>query len=314
MKFSKIIGPSDGEDAKKLIEDSATYLSAVFSELSARWDISIFGSALGGDPLLMQLVAPLPHYCDLTGYSYGKLSPGCEKANRKTSIALPLNEEDLTAVIKAKEFKAKYRQILTTAATDGKAYYWAPDFVLSKSKVGVRLLINHEGQHAALSHPNRRGYRIPELWNIAIDFKANFNTFEDLRARKIRNPEVVFKELGDFITLDEYCAFVKDPYHPPEKLIKAGPVFGIQKMLEPNYIENAEDVPFLLYAEPNLTGDLLQPEVIYEHILNLVPHCKECGKKFCYKKSEEYKELELKLEKLIQENVKTYETKKEMSM
>lgn len=308
MIYSKIIGENNTEETKRLVQKSQEYLSDIFAELSTAWTNQAFGSRLGGDPFLMQLVMPLPHYCDLTGYLYAPIDRSFQRVSRKMDVAIPLNKEDNEIITKKREFKSKYPQIMNTAGTNGKIFYWAPDFLLSKSKVGVRLLINHEGMHAGLLHPKRRMHRSPALWNICIDYKANFNLFEDLRARGIHRPEEKFKELGDYITLNEYSQFVRDPYNPPPKMEELSPTGSLKRMLDPDYVDKEVKNPFLLYADPNLSGDMLQPESIYAYLMSQAPICKKCGKQFCYKKSEEYKDLESKLTKIREQNVKTFGT------
>lgn len=309
MKFARVIGEVDSEEKEQLVIKCQGYLSDIFAELSTGWNTNLFGSGMGGDPLLMQLVAPMPHYCDLTGYNFLPLKKAYDKAIRKTDLFLPLNEEDIDIIRKVKEYKAKYKQIIDTAATDGKVFYWAPHFVLSKSKIGVRLLIGHEGTHAALLHPNRRGYRRASLWNIAIDFKSNFNVIEDLRARKFNRPEKVFKELADFVNLEDYASFVRDPYSPPSVMLPFSPRTAIQRMISPGYVEIDHNDPIALYAEPNLIKEMRQPEVIYDYLMSQAPRCEECGKMFCYKVPEDVQEMKIKLKKIQDNNAKEYGTK-----
>jgi hypothetical protein len=310
VKFSRIIGEVDTKEKEEVVYKCQDYLSEVFTELSTGWDITLFGSRIGGDPLLMQLVAPMPHYCDLTGLNFAPLKKAYNKIDRKNDLNLPLSEEDVETLIRVKEYKQKHPQIIDTAATDGRVFYWAPQFVLSKSKIGVRCLVGHEGNHAALLHPNRRGHRIPSLWNISIDFKANFNVIDDLRSRKFKKPELLFKELADYVTLEEYAAFVRDPYNPPDKMLPFSPRFALQKMLEPNYVEVGYEDPTVLYAEPHLRDEMRQPEVIYDYLMRQVPRCEECGNLFCYKVPDDVRELKKKVRKIQEQNAKEYGTGK----
>lgn len=314
MKFSKIIGKIDSDEKKQLVDKCQSYLSEVFAELSTGWDINLFGSKIGGDPLLMQLVAPMPHYCDLSGFDYIPIKKACKKIEKKIELYLPLTKEDEENLVKKQEYNRQFPQIIETAATDGKVFYWAPQFVLARSKLGVRLLIGHEGMHAALLHPNRRGHRIPSLWNIAIDFKANFNVIDDLRARRFRYPEGLFRELADFISIDEYAAFIRDPYNPPAKMLPFSPRFIIERSLRSDYLESSYEEPTILFAEPNLKDELRQPEAIYDYLLKQVPKCEDCGNLFCYKVPEDVKEMKLKLKKIQEQNAKEYGTGKNLQM
>jgi hypothetical protein len=314
VKFTKIIGEIDSKEKEHLVNRCQGYLSEVFAELSTGWNMNLLGSKVGGDPLLMQLVAPMPHYCDITGIDLIPLRKAFDRTDRKDDLNLPLNEEDLASIIRYREYKKKYPQIVETAATDGKVFYWAPQFVTAKSKLGVRCLVGHEGMHAALLHPNRRGHRIPSLWNISIDFKANFNTIDDLRQRGFKRPEVLFKELADYVTLEDYAQFVRDPYNPPEKMLPFSPRSAIQRMLAPDYVDSNYVEPTVLYAEPNLHKDMSQPEVIYDHLMRQVPRCDECGKLFCYKVPEDVQEMKRKLKKIQEHNAKEYGTGKKVQV
>lgn len=293
MKFSKVIGPIEG--AENIIADAERYMTEIFSELSTGWEMNAMGSRLGGDPILMQLVSPMPHCADLTGWGFKQIEKDANRVRRKMNIGIRLDTADIVSLKKETDYKRQYPQIMRTAGTDGRMFYWAPDFILRKSKVGVRHLINHEGFHAQLMHPERRGSRIPALWNIAIDYKAQWNIFEDLRARKIRNIEDSFRELGEFITLKEYVQFVKDPYSPPRKMTAVGPTWQLRRMLADDYIEIEPAETFLVYGDPYLTKEMHQPEDLYQFLFNQAGRCPRCNKQFHYRKSEEYRELEVKV-------------------
>lgn len=312
MKFSKIIGEVDTKEKEQLVENCQNRLSEIFSELSIGWDQKLLGSQMGGDPLLMQLVAPMTHYCDLSGFNYLPIKLAYKKIAKKLELNLPLSEEDEEVVIKRNEYKKKYPQIIDTAGTNGKVFYWAPQFVLSRSKIGIRLLVGHEGMHAGLFHPKRRGTRIPSLWNIAIDFKSNYNLLEDLRIRGFRRPEETFKELADFVNLEDYAAFVRDPYNPPEKMKPFSPRTSLERILEPNYLTTDYNDPIVLYAEPNLRKELRQPEAIYDYLLKQAPVCKKCGNMYCYKLPEDVQEMKRKLEKIQEQNAKEHRNTKKM--
>ena len=312
MKLSKIIGSTNSNNETKLISDSQGYLSQIFTELAAGWETNIFGSKIGGDPLLLQLVAAMPHYCDLTGYNYLPIKKAYSRASKKLELNEALSDEAEKAILANREYNIKYPDIIDTAATDGNVFYWAPHYVLSKSKFGIRLLIGHEGTHAELLHPNKRGSRIPGLWNISIDFKSNYNVISDLRARKFRNPEQLFKELSDFVSLEDYASFIRDPYNPPQKMIPFSPKYSLEMMLNPNYVDLDDELPTILFAEPNLKEDMLRPEAIYNYLLEQVPKCDECGRLFCYKVPEEIKKIKKQIKEIQDHNAKKYGTEKRM--
>jgi len=60
-----------------------------------------------------------------------------------------------------------------TAATDGKRYYYHPDFVNKLDDAELNFLTAHETLHPALGHLWRRGSRDPVIWNHAADYCIN---------------------------------------------------------------------------------------------------------------------------------------------
>lgn len=245
MKFEKVIGNFKPEVIKKAEEN----LSSVFSDLCLSYDNYSIGTCLGGDPLVFNLLFSVPHICTDT---LGK--------GRK----------------------------LKTAATDGKNYYWNPEFINKlcegKSKIGLRIVSSHEAWHAIYMHPQRRGIRIPSLWNIAVDFKVNATILEDFRIRgSNRDVEKIFRDnLGDFITLEEYAQFLKDPFNPPARIAHLNPMRTLY--MTPEELDQYDkQYPPMYFADANLPADMKRPENIYDYLYKLLPRCPECGKVGQYK-------------------------------
>ena len=59
------------------------------------------------------------------------------------------------------------------AATDGKRIYLSPSRFMTKAPADKLFIYAHEVLHCTLSHPQRRGNRNPEVWNIAADIVVN---------------------------------------------------------------------------------------------------------------------------------------------
>jgi hypothetical protein len=295
MKFHKILGKCDPQ----IITEAEGMLSSTFTELAMGYKTKAFGSKLGGDVFLHQLISPLKHICDARGIEF---NVECEKMHAEFE-AENVPEEQRDAIIAAlkKQFGNK---LLYTAATNGSIFYWAPQFIIKQSKIGLRLIVGHEGWHSIYMHPSRRGSRNPALWNIAVDFKVNFTLMDDLRLRDFRHPEEVFqKELGDFITLKEYGGFLKDPFNPPAKLALWNPTLSMkhtmERMANPGYKNPDDKEPKSLYfAEPQLADDMKRPENIYDYLFNQIPKCSTCGKIGVWKKPEAYKKLEKQLKEM----------------
>jgi len=75
---------------------------------------------------------------------------------------------------------------LTTAATDGRRFYYNSRFIQMLKTKEVEFLVGHEVLHVVYDHLGRRDNRDPEFWNIAADYAVN----ADLKRHKV----------GDFIT------------------------------------------------------------------------------------------------------------------
>lgn len=75
---------------------------------------------------------------------------------------------------------------LSTAATDGRRFYYNSRFVMMLKQKEVEFLVGHEVLHVVYDHLGRRIDRDPEIWNIANDYTVN----ADLKKHKV----------GEFIT------------------------------------------------------------------------------------------------------------------
>lgn len=75
---------------------------------------------------------------------------------------------------------------LTTAATDGRRFYYNSRFINMLKTKEVEFLVGHEVLHVVYDHLGRRDNRDPEIWNIADDYAVN----ADLKRHKV----------GEFIT------------------------------------------------------------------------------------------------------------------
>lgn len=187
---------------------------------------------------------------------------------------------------------------IPTAATDGKRYYWSPKFVIKTSRIGLRLICSHEAWHALYMHPQRRGSRLPKLWNIAVDYIVNNTAMEDLKARRL-DPQTVFtKNLGRYMTLDQYSQLLKDPFKPIPGFEDINPMTDAnssdEKLPLPNEdreltseekktLERKEKGVKFFFADPDLSEDMKSPEKIYDMLYALLPKCPKCGRIGYYK-------------------------------
>jgi len=187
---------------------------------------------------------------------------------------------------------------MPTAATDGKRYYWNPKFILKQSRIGLRIVCAHEAWHAIYMHPQRRGSRLPKLWNIAVDYIVNGTVMEDFKARKMDPADNFQKHLGKFMTLAQYAEMLKDPFAKQKGFDEIDPLADtsapVVELPGPNVdrdltleeqkeLERREKVVRFYYADPNLEDDMKRPEKIYDFLYNLLPKCPKCGSVGVYK-------------------------------
>lgn len=306
MRFSKFIGSAD----KDLIRKAEERLSSIFTELSLGYDNKSMGTGIGGDPLVFQLVYPLDHICDATAVVLDELKKKEEEVQERIAKGENVPEAEKISEDLRNYRRAMGSRALRTAATDGKRYYWNPQFVVEQEKLGLRIVVAHEAWHAIYMHPSRRGSRMHKLWNIAVDYRVNYTIMEDLKARDIKDyPKVFTDNLGEYILLEEYAAFLRDPFNPPPRLAHFNPTLALRKMADPAYIDPYGDVEPMYYADSALSDDMKRPENVYEYLLAQIPRCPKCGRLGKYKKPEEYKQLEKQIKE--QEKKAAEEKKKQ---
>jgi predicted metal-dependent peptidase len=67
---------------------------------------------------------------------------------------------------------------IETMATDGRFMYFNPEFVNRLNEEEIKGVTAHEVWHCALRHMTRRGHRDPTKWNLATDFRINYDCIE----------------------------------------------------------------------------------------------------------------------------------------
>lgn len=93
----------------------------------------------------------------------------------------------------------------TTAATDGRNFYYNSRFIEMLRQKEVEFLFGHEVLHVVYDHFDRRGNeRDPRLWNVAADFAVN----ADLKDHKV----------GEFITTVDALYDPKHKGKPTEEI------------------------------------------------------------------------------------------------
>lgn len=300
MRFDKVVGYVSTPETDKVVAECQDRLSSAFSELSVGYDNKSFGSKLGGDVFFLSIIVPHKHICDLSSFHLRELESQREAILERAKVAIAKGKDDQDLLVELYAIEAAIARCektgIFTAATNGSTFYWAPEFLNKLSKVGLRLLICHEGVHTYFAHGSRRGNRNGKLFNIALDFKVNNFLMKDLISRGIREPSKLYKEhLGDFMNLSEYTSILKNPFAPPDRLDYISPIHSMRKALDPKYEDPGEKKTGLYYAEEKIPTELTIPEQIYDHLYAAIPKCDLCGLVGVYEKPAEYKELEIKL-------------------
>ena len=66
----------------------------------------------------------------------------------------------------------------TTAATDGRKFYYNRNFISKLNKQETIFLVAHEVEHCVYDHMDRRGSRAAKRWNAAADYVINYELHE----------------------------------------------------------------------------------------------------------------------------------------
>ena len=101
----------------------------------------------GGNPFLYALTVAKQHVLIADDDLAAKRS----KEGKKTSATIPC----------------------ATAATDGKVFFWHPDFISKLTTEEIPTVMEHEGLHIIFDHPNRMKHAHPECRAYAVDYVVN---------------------------------------------------------------------------------------------------------------------------------------------
>lgn len=100
-------------------------------------------------------------------------------------------------------------------ATDGKFFYFNPDWVESSEFPEIIFLIAHEAAHCALLHMWRRGDKDPKVWNIAADYAVN-DMLTQSHIGKMPSSALYDKKYSGSHAEKIYSDLLQDPSELPE--------------------------------------------------------------------------------------------------
>lgn len=310
MRFAGVVGgAADTGEIKSAIATCQDKITSILIELSTSYDNRSPGSTgLGGDIAILHLIHGVAVYADISSFTLKKFEAEQDALIKKlkTDGLSDAEKEEIIKHLKALDIAIAQCQAngIFTAATDGKTMWLSVEFCNKLSKLGLRFVIAHEATHIQYNHPAQRGARDPSLYNIAIDLKNNYFQILDANTR-LQNKtnaaltkdgsELFRTNLGEFITFNEYKAFLADPFNPPKKLAHLSPIHAMKQKVDSTYVNPGKDIAPMYFAEPSLADDMKRPANIYDALYAAVPKCKECGKWAVYEKPKEVQEIEKKL-------------------
>ena len=98
--------------------------------------------------------------------------PTIEQRLTKAKTALIIDHPFIGSLVLNMPMKAD--QSVQTAATDGKAILYNPDYLGPMTDNELVFVVAHEVFHGMLFHNHRRGDRNPTKWNYAVDYVVNY--------------------------------------------------------------------------------------------------------------------------------------------
>ena len=94
----------------------------------------------------------------------------------------------------------------STAATDGRHFYYSTEFINKLDDEELVFLFGHEVGHCVYNHMGRRGDRRADVWNMAGDYLINDMLIENNVGRKITKVDILWDPKYRGMTSDEIYA------------------------------------------------------------------------------------------------------------
>lgn len=99
----------------------------------------------------------------------------------------------------------------STAATDGRHFYYCTDFINKLDDDELVFLFGHEVGHCVYNHMGRRGDRDPQIWNMAGDYLINDMLIQNSVGKKITAVQILHDTKYRDMTAEEvYDELVKN--------------------------------------------------------------------------------------------------------
>lgn len=165
-------------DPKKLAGDN---FDALNDKLKVSKMIVARNPKVGGSPFVWIFGASMLHYLEdfkprLGSHQPEDIEEECKDEEKCDDC------DDFSCGKKDKKNKDEF----STAATDGKKYYWHPKFVSKLTPIELCYVLCHETYHVVCQHcdKNRISGKNKKVWNISVDYVVNSMLEHDYRKAK----------------------------------------------------------------------------------------------------------------------------------
>jgi predicted metal-dependent peptidase len=99
----------------------------------------------------------------------------------------------------------------STAATDGRHFYYCTDFINKLDDDELVFLFGHEVGHCVFNHMTRRGERDPQVWNMAGDYIVNDMLLQNNVGKRITTVPILHDiKYRDMVTEEVYDELMKN--------------------------------------------------------------------------------------------------------
>jgi len=106
-------------------------------------------------------------------------------------------------------------QKIDTAATDGRKYYWNPDFLEKLTADELAVVMQHEGYHVIFFHVKRGRGKQHQVWNISVDYVVNACILVDYE-KTHRKGQLFGGNIGEPLSFKDLLQFIDGKQELPK--------------------------------------------------------------------------------------------------
>ncbi len=108
---------------------------------------------------------------------------------------------------------------ITTAATNGKKYFWCADFLDKLTPAEATIVMQHEGYHVVFDHPKRGAGKVAKIWNWAVDYTANGCIWSDWIKTQHKDTPFGGNHLGEPLAFKTLLEYIDGDVELPEGVV-----------------------------------------------------------------------------------------------